>query len=283
MEPELKEGKRHWLLRHPIIFTLMMPIISLFGVAIAGVLVVRAINAIVGLERQTGDMLLELFNPLFRIFFGILIYFLMKRAYGKNFSFGFSRRNLKQAFLFCIPGFLMGLSNIPEYLLKGADLRTGVAGFLYALLLGFAPGFFEEMALRGAALNNLMIQWKDRSNRIIKSLVVSGIAFGVIHLINLISGQNISVTLLQVCYASAAGILFGAVYLRTKNIIALIVVHTFIDFTASLFIETADTAEVTTYAVVSSLILSIIFIIFGFYLVRKEKCQEIDGTFFSMY
>lgn len=139
MEPELKEGKRYLLLRHPVIFTLIMPIISLFGVAVAGVLIVRAINAVVGLERQTGDMLLEIFNALLRILFGILIWFLMKKAYGKNLSFGFSGRNLKQAFLFCIPGFLMGLSNIPEYLLKGADLRTGVTGVLYALLLGFAP------------------------------------------------------------------------------------------------------------------------------------------------
>lgn len=282
MEHELKKGKRYWLLRHPIIFTVLMPLISLFGVAFAGVLIVRTINAVVGLERETGDMLLEVFNPLLRILFGILIYILMKRAYGKDFSFGFSKRNLKQAFLFCIPGFAMGLSNIPEYLSKGADLRTGVTGFLYALLLGFAPGFFEEMALRGAALNNLMIQWKGRPNRVMKSLIISGIAFGVIHLINLIGGQSVPETILQVSYASAVGIMFGAIYLRTKNIIALITVHTFIDFMASIFIETADTPGVTTYSVVSSIVLIIVFTVFGFYLVRKEKREEIEATFFSM-
>lgn len=281
MEPKLKEGKRYWLLRHPFLFALVMPIISVFCASIVGVLVVRLINSLVGLDRETGNTLVEIINALFRILCGVLVYFLMKKAYGKEFHFGFTKRNLNLAFLFCIPAFLMGLSNIPECLSRGFAWRTGILGFLYALLTGFAPGFFEEMALRGGALNDMMIQWKDKPGRVMKSLLASGVVFGVIHLINLV-GAGVWETLLQVCYASAVGILFGAIYLRTKNIVALIVVHSFVDFMAELFVETEGAAEVTTYSIVSSVIIIVVFTIFGLYLVRREKRQEIEEMFFAV-
>lgn len=277
----MKEGKRWWLLRHPFIFALIMPILSVTVSSLVGVLIVRLINSLVGIERATGDTLADIFTALFRILCGVLIYFLMKAAYGKEFTFGFSRRNLKLAFLFCIPAFLMALMNFPESLSKGCVFRTGVTGILFAVLTGFAPGFFEEMALRGGALNNMMLQWKDRPNRIMKSLLASGIVFGVIHLINLV-GAGVWETLLQVCYASAVGILFGAIYLRTKNIIALISVHSFIDFTAELFVETEGTLEVTSFSIANSVVLIVVFTAFGLYLVRKEKRREIEETFFAV-
>lgn len=281
MELKLKDGKRYWLLRYPFLFALVMPIVSVFCSSILSVLIVRLLNSLVGIEREMGNTLVEIFSALFRILCGVLIYLLMKKIYGKEFTFGFSRRNLKQAFLFCIPAFIMALTNFPEYISRGCVLRTGLVGFLYAVLTGFAPGFFEEMALRGAALNNMMIQWKNRSNRVMKSLLASGVVFGVIHLINLV-GAGVWETLLQVCYASAVGILLGAIYLRTKNIIALIAAHSFIDFTAELFVETAETQEVTSFSIASSVVLIVVFTAFGLYLVRKEKHQEINAVFLEI-
>lgn len=279
MEPKLKEGKRYWLLRHPFLFALIMPIISVLGASFVGIMVVRLINALVGIDRATGNTVVDIVNALFRILCGVLIYVVMKKAYGKELHFGFTKRNLKLAFLFCIPVFLMGLSNIPECLSRGYAWRTGILGFLYAVLTGFAPGFFEEMALRGGALNNMMIQWKDKPNCVMRSLIASGVVFGVIHLINLV-GAGVWETLLQVCYASAVGILFGAIYLRTKNIVALIVSHSFVDFMAELFVETEQTVEVSTFSITSSIVIIAVFTVFGLYLVRKEKRQEIEDTFF---
>lgn len=280
MEPKLKKEKDYWLLRHPFLFALFIPILSVFCASIVSVLIVRLINSLVGLERETGDTMVTIFTALFRILCGVLVYFLMKNAYGKDFCFGFSKRNLKQAFLLCIPAFMMGLSNIPEYLSRGCVLRTGVSGFLLAVLTGFAPGFFEEMALRGGALNNMMIQWKDRPNRVMRSLLASGVVFGVIHLINLV-GAGVWETLLQVCYASAVGILFGAVYLRTRNLIALIAAHSFVDFMAELFVETEETLEVTAFSIASSVVIIVVFTVFGLFLVRKEKRREIEKYFFG--
>lgn len=47
---------------------------------------------------------------------------------------------------------------------------------------------------------------------------------------------------------------------------------------AELFVETAETAEVTTYSIASSAVI----IAFALYLVRKEKRREIEKTFFAV-
>lgn len=51
---------------------------------------------------------------------------------------------------------------------------------------------------------------------------------------------------------------------------------------AELFVETAETAEVTTYSIASSAVITAVFIAFALYLVRKEKRREIEKTFFAV-
>ena len=91
MELRLKDGKRYWLLRYPFLFALVMPIVSVFCSSILSVLIVRLLNSLVGIEREMRNTLVEIFSALFRILCGVLIYLLMKKIYGKEFTFGFSR------------------------------------------------------------------------------------------------------------------------------------------------------------------------------------------------
>ena len=49
-------------------------------------------------------------------------------------------------------------------------------------------------------------------------MLVSGIAFGLLHAVNAIATGDIFAALVQVIYTAAIGVFDGAIFLRTRNI-----------------------------------------------------------------
>ena len=98
-------------------------------------------------------------------------------------------------------------------------------------------------------------------------------------------------TLFQVLYASAIGLMFGAVYARTRNIIVTMIVHSLIDISADFHInfypELAAASEEITQnltggEVVANLALTITGLAVGFYLLRPSKRHEIESHWGSL-
>lgn len=79
--------------------------------------------------------------------------------------------------------------------------------------------------------------------------------------------------LIQVIYTSAIGFLNGAVYLRTRNLWGVILMHTLTDITA--FIAVFDTGF-TGMDIVFSIAGSLLFTAWAFYLIRPVKHEEIE-------
>lgn len=98
------------------------------------------------------------------------------------------------------------------------------------LLLTLTIGLFEEIMCRGWIQNEFIERFgKDRKG-VIFSIVISGVIFGIMHITNLFFGQDLFTTLTQILSASIMGISFGAVYYKTKNIWAVIILHGLWDF-----------------------------------------------------
>lgn len=271
--------KKHLLLRHPIIFTVILAIVPLQISAVLGMLLAKLLNACfqLGLNAESGTELGAFFGSIFRILTALVIIYLMKRSYGKDFRYGFDRNNLKKGFLLVSPVLFMAASNFPEYFLKGGQIKSGLP-FAAAIITGFAPGFFEEVVLRGSALSNMMHQWKDKKNPVLRSLVVSSLVFGALHLINL-SHAGVAETLMQVGYAAGAGFLFGAAYLRSRNIVGPVICHAIVDISAAIFALPADAPEVIPFTVATTIIITVGGVLIGLWLIRKEKQSEILALF----
>jgi membrane protease YdiL (CAAX protease family) len=69
-------------------------------------------------------------------------------------------------------------------------------------------GFLEELIFRGFLFTAL------RKDSLKVAVIVSSVTFGMGHIVNLLNGAPLGETLLQIVYATAAGFLFTAIFLR---------------------------------------------------------------------
>lgn len=100
------------------------------------------------------------------------------------------------------------------------------------ILLNLCIGFFEESLFRNLILNTLLEESSLKSYR--EAFYGSAILFGLIHMGNLTLEPHRPLAIVtQIIYATMLGILFAALYLYTKNIWAVIVLHALTDFISS--------------------------------------------------
>ena len=146
---------------------------------------------------------------------------------------------------------------------------------VYTLFIGVS----EEFLCRGIFYNVIFNKYRN----VHAAVLISSAVFGIMHLSNLLGGAPLDETLLQVFYAFAFGVLFAAVYVRCKNIWAVVLLHAFFDFCSSapeiltpvvaLEINSTDTNSLIVIAVVSVAAVCI-----GLFLIRKSKMADISLT-----
>jgi membrane protease YdiL (CAAX protease family)/predicted permease len=94
--------------------------------------------------------------------------------------------------------------------------------FLFIIML--IPGIWEEVSFRGI-ISTLNLR---RYSQMTVVIVVS-IIFGLFHFFNLIAGNDLVSTGIQVIYAAMFGFLFGYLFVKTKSLIPSIILHYLID------------------------------------------------------
>lgn len=147
---------------------------------------------------------------------------------------------------------------------------------LFFTLVMFLVGMFEEILYRGIILNNMLDKWGSTKTGMIKAVILSSLIFGLGHLVNLLGGFQAPITTItQVIYTFLNGILFACIYIRCKNIWAVIILHA-VDDWLCLVSSIYHTVTISTVSIDSSitsmLITSITYIpfaLFGFFLLRK--------------
>lgn len=149
---------------------------------------------------------------------------------------------------------------------------------LMGILLALGPGISEEILFRGIMISYLMKFFRN-SKSIYGILILSALIFGLIHIANVVVGAPLDSSIFQAFYTFALGIMFGAVYLRTGNLLVPIIFHSIIDIIGiSFFNDTSaiiHTGFVFDFGAVITIIVSIAIIILGFYYVRSAKHDEI--------
>ncbi len=152
-------------------------------------------------------------------------------------------------------------------------------------IYSFTIGLTEELLVRGWILNRFFKKYDRKRKEIYLSILFSSLIFGGMHISNIwVGGQTVSETLIQVLFATAAGVFFGTAYFRTRNIIALAFVHGFYDF--SLLISdvnllrdctTFPNFNITKYQLFINLINSLILVLASLVIMRKSKTNHLFG------
>jgi membrane protease YdiL (CAAX protease family) len=154
---------------------------------------------------------------------------LMKKLNLFNKDF-FSKKNFKLGLKLGFFVILSGVLQLVIYLSLNLNspMSFVLAPIIGAILYSFAIGIYEEIFMRGLILQNLMETYGYSKRGVYKALILASVFFGLAHLINLTHAPLFN-TLIQVVYAMTAGVIFGAVFLRTRNLLSVIMLHSIFD------------------------------------------------------
>ena len=128
-------------------------------------------------------------------------------------------------FLLVLPELLFILYEI-IFINKDCNFYEMFGLLCYCLIIGLT----EEFICRKLIQDELIEKYGNTHRKIILSIFVSSILFGLMHLINLIYGQSLTSTLIQIIQNVFWGMAIGAIYYKTKNIWSVVLIHGFSDF-----------------------------------------------------
>lgn len=144
-----------------------------------------------------------------------------------------------------------------------------IPNFLNLILYCISIGIAEEFLCRGLIQNEFVERFGRTEKQVIVSIVLSSFFFGLMHITNILAGQSVVETIMQIIQATAAGTLFGSIYYKTKNIWSVVFLHAFYDFSIMLgdvnLIKDCTTGVVTNsiflYQLINSILLCLFYIV----------------------
>lgn len=183
-------------------------------------------NPVMGFDKMCADAIII-----------VLCTFLIKKL-GLLEKAGFQKKKFGKGVLYGSPFMILGIGSVLVSNI-GADMSNlrfiSISNAIIFTINMFLVGMNEEIWMRGLVLNGLLDKYGDSYKSIWKAIGVSALIFGAIHIPNIFF-MNPLTLMVQVINAAAGGVLFGAVYVKSKNIWAGIVIHALVDW-CSLFME----------------------------------------------
>ena len=121
---------------------------------------------------------------------------------------------LSQAWFF-IPLMLIGFASI----YFGVTLKYSIPETMFYIVSMLCVGFLEEIIFRG-----FLFVGMAKAN-VKRAIIVSSITFGIGHIVNLLNGQDLLETLLQIIFAVSVGFVLVTLFYKGKSLLPCIVFH----------------------------------------------------------
>ncbi len=238
---------------------------------IAMILVFLLVGLLIVLEifpvQLTNDLLVSdmILNSLSRAVSAVVfILILVSFGYSNIFK---AKGVFSKTLLVAIPALLISINNFP--LIAHFSGRTELINPLYTVVLlafeSLSTGLLEEIIFRGLLLIVLLQKLPHTRKGILSAILISSFAFSFIHIVNVFVGVSFSQVMLQVGYSFLVGAMWSVVFLKTKNIYIVILLHALYNFGGLLF-NTLGTVsnQFDTPTVIITSILSVFVI--GYYI-----------------
>ena len=203
--------------RHPVLFTALV-----FLAGLLAAVPLYILGSASGLDEDAA-------GAAARVIVGLALLALFRR--------GIAWRRSLRGLRWACPALGVALYNVALNASAGMPLR-GAAELPYVLLLGLAPAVFEETIFRGVAIAKL----RAANNADARTLWLSALLFGAAHLTN-VAGMSPPDVLLQTGYAVVIGLFLGAVYLKSGDIVSVILAHACVDVSYQIFAAHSGTAS----------------------------------------
>lgn len=203
----------------------------------------------------------------------------------------FKLRNMGRGFLlgwfnsvFVVIAFLTVFTQLPANSLVAPQPLDLLVVVLHPFL---GTGLFEEVLVRGLVLKLLLLKMGHTKQGIINACIISSVIFGALHMLNLIHTDVLPV-MSQMIYATAIGVFYAALFLRTKTLLIPILFHGMVNLSTQIFyaIVSYDVQQEFLQAqndggiaaiLTNTLVITIPFFSAGLILLRKVKSEENAG------
>ena len=159
-------------------------------------------------------------------FAAILVALILAGAY-KLFhtaaKIGYIFKRFGQGLYIGLPGIAAGV----WYLFIGVVRNDPIAeadDLIRAVIVAFATAFFEETIFRAIVLSSTYYCRRYTSGKVAFALIYSSLFYAVVQYKDII-GEDIVTVLITVIHAFVMGMLYGALYLRSRNLFSVIVIH----------------------------------------------------------
>ena len=122
---------------------------------------------------------------------------------------------------------------------RDIDFKTIVILVLFMM----SVGFFEEVIYRG-----LILQYLNKGNAK-RAVIISAVLFGVGHIVNLLGGADLRMTLIQIVFALLFGIVCAEIVILTNSIVIGMVWHSIHNIISQLTASSSMELELIIVAV----------------------------------
>ncbi|WP_119325849.1 CPBP family intramembrane glutamic endopeptidase [Companilactobacillus musae] len=179
-----------------------------------------------------------------------IVAYLLNKGYFTQKVYWFNSKKIGKQLYTTLPAIVI-IAFLNSAMLVATDFQVKLKVIMICLLVGLA----EEYIFRGLLVGLFL---KLLHNNALGAVTGSSIIFGLIHMMNLKS-LPIGYVSAQVIFAAALGILFGTIYLKTRNLSIVIALHALRDMFPMFSNKMMAQAAQTTFSM-ASLYVTIVFL-----------------------
>lgn len=254
--------RKHW----PVFYLLSLFLFIVFA-SVAQIIVNLVGN--LGFHQFARSAAGKTWGSLFAEIIALLIWWLFNRYYLKA-KIGWHGKGRDWLLILPVIVILIGDSFL------GTNFNFAPGNIIHAVLFGLAVGACEEYLFRGILVSYLLQHFRLSA---LLTACLSGVGFGLIHLINGFSSGNWTNTFAQALMAIGVGFFLAAVYLLTNNLWLPIIFHAVVDAFDQLAFGTLSNSAGTS--MINGIIYFIILGGLGFWLLNRGPIVMAQSVDFS--
>ena len=151
--------------------------------------------------------------------------------------------------------------------LLGVDSALGATGTALAVLLMLGVGFLEEVVFRGFLYKAIL-----KRSGFKRAVIISGVTFGIGHIVNLLRGYTGAEQLLQIVAGVALGIVLALLFALTGSILPGALFHVLLNIGGTL------TQRTLTGDAIAVMVMLVVSAIYGTHLWRTMRTRRTSDT-----
>jgi uncharacterized protein len=175
------------------------------------------LSELVGVPNTATTVLLAVLSAL-------LILYLRRDGWIRFYGVRRFRRSDVNGTLLYVP---LALIAVMQYT-KGLRDDLGLTSVLLIIALMICVGFLEELIFRGMLFRGI-----QRTSSLMRAVVISGVTFGVGHIVNLARGMTPVEQAIQIGFGVVLGIVLALLFAVTGTIVPLIAFHTLLNISGN--------------------------------------------------